>query len=368
MTGKISEDPDLVLNGTEKYAASRGGANYGVIGSTLAAWMAALAETLTNKTINAANNTISNLGLSMFASGVVDTDTTLAANSDGRVATQKAVKAYADALIAANDAMVFKGVVDCSANPNYPAADRGWTYKVSVAGKIGGGSGINVEIGDMLICITDGTASGNQATVGAAWSIVQANVDGSVTGPASSTDGNFALFNGASGKVVKDSGIALASAADFKAGTANKLLDAAVRSNTPCFVAHKNGTNQTGVVSATWTQLTFGTEVYDIGNYFASNVWTPPAGKVHLSASFYATGTIAGGALVGVAIAKNGANLRHAFVPSGSNFGGASISCDDVANGTDTYSVFIYVTTTSGTATVDGGSQNTHFSGHWLSP
>lgn len=114
------------------------------------------------------------------SAATIDTDTTLAANSDTRVASQKAVKAYADALIAANDAMVFLGVIDCSANPNYPAANRGATYRVSVAGKIGGGSGPNVEAGDMLICLTDGTAAGNHATVGAQWSIIQVNLDGAL--------------------------------------------------------------------------------------------------------------------------------------------------------------------------------------------
>lgn len=90
-------------------------------------------------------------------------------------------KAYVDNLIAAQDAMVFKGVIDCSANPNYPAADRGWTYRVSVAGKIGGASGPNVEVGDILICLTDGTVSGDHATVGANWSIIQTNIDGALT-------------------------------------------------------------------------------------------------------------------------------------------------------------------------------------------
>lgn len=121
--------------------------------------------------------------------------------------TDAVTKTYADALIAAADAMVFKGVIDCSANPNYPAADRGWTYKISVAGKIGGASGVVVEVGDTAMCITDGTASGTQAGVGAQWDVVQANLDGAVTGPASSTDNALALFNGAGGKVLKDSGV-----------------------------------------------------------------------------------------------------------------------------------------------------------------
>lgn len=135
------------------------------------------AEALTNKTINAALNTISNIALSMFAANVADTDVTLAANSDARVATQKAVKAYIDALLNANDALVFKGGIDCSANPNYPAADAGHVYKVTVAGKIGGASGIDVTAGDTLYCITDASAGGDQATVGTDWVIVQANVN-----------------------------------------------------------------------------------------------------------------------------------------------------------------------------------------------
>ena len=52
----------------------------------------------------------------------LDTDGTLAANSDTKVASQKAMKTYADALIGANNAMVYKGVINCSGNPNYPAA------------------------------------------------------------------------------------------------------------------------------------------------------------------------------------------------------------------------------------------------------
>lgn len=79
--------------------------------------------------------------------------------------------------VSLTDPLVFKGVVDCSANPNYPAADAGDLYKVSVAGKIGGGSGPNVEVGDTLLCITDATASGTHAGVGANWVILQTNID-----------------------------------------------------------------------------------------------------------------------------------------------------------------------------------------------
>ena len=110
----------------------------------------------------------------------LDTDETLAANSDTKIATQQAVKAYVDALADVINALQYKGATDCSGNPNYPAASKGHLYKVSVAGKIGGASGIAVEANDMFICNTDATASGNQATVGAYWDIIQGNIVGAL--------------------------------------------------------------------------------------------------------------------------------------------------------------------------------------------
>lgn len=101
------------------------------------------------------------------------------------------------------DPLIYKGVIDCGSNPNYPSASVGHVYKVSVAGKIGGASGINVEAGDALICAVD-TVAGDQATVGANWNIIQVNLDGAVIGPASSTSSNIAEFDGISGKLIKD--------------------------------------------------------------------------------------------------------------------------------------------------------------------
>ncbi|MBU1173685.1 MAG: hypothetical protein KKD44_29290, partial [Proteobacteria bacterium] len=85
----------------------------------------------------------------------------------------KKAQEAAEAII---DALVYKGAIDCSGNPNYPAADAGWTYKVSVAGKIGGASGIIVQVGDTPICFVDSSAEGDQAAVGANWNVLQANI------------------------------------------------------------------------------------------------------------------------------------------------------------------------------------------------
>ena len=88
-----------------------------------------------------------------YLAALISTDGTLGGGSpsDSYLPTQKAVKTYADNLLTANEAMIFKGAVDCSGNPNYPAASIGWTYKVSVAGKIGGASGPKVQVGDTFI-------------------------------------------------------------------------------------------------------------------------------------------------------------------------------------------------------------------------
>ena len=53
---------------------------------------------------------------------VIDEDN-MSSDSATKVPTQQSVKAYADGLLAANDAMIYKGVIACSTNPNYPAAD-----------------------------------------------------------------------------------------------------------------------------------------------------------------------------------------------------------------------------------------------------
>jgi hypothetical protein len=111
---------------------------------------------------------------------------------------------------ALTSALVYKGVIDCSTNPNYPAATQGWVYVVSVAGKIGGASGVSVQVDDTVICNTT-NGGGDQATVGADFNVIQGNVDGAVIGPASAVSGNVPSFNGTTGKLIQDSGKAAAS-------------------------------------------------------------------------------------------------------------------------------------------------------------
>lgn len=145
--------------------------------------------------------------LQLYASQL-STDGTLSSDSDSLVPSQKAVKTYADQLLATASALTFKGTMDLSGNPNYPSGVTGDVYAVSVAGKIGGASGVSLTQGDLILCITD-NAGGTQASVGADWTTIQLALNGIVIGPTSSVDGDIALFNGVSGAVIKDSGISI---------------------------------------------------------------------------------------------------------------------------------------------------------------
>lgn len=106
-----------------------------------------------------------------------DTDGTLAANSDTRIATQKAVKTYVDTTT--TGVLKFKGSTDCSANPNYPAAVKGDAYIVTVAGKIGGASGVSVDVGDIYAASAN-NAGGTQASVGTSWFVLEHNLVGAL--------------------------------------------------------------------------------------------------------------------------------------------------------------------------------------------
>ena len=143
---------------------------------------AASSNAFTNKTLDAqaTGNTVSNLTTTNFAAGIV-VSTVTAGSTNSQFPTALGVYNAIQAGFDANDAMQFKGGIDASTNPNYPAANAGWTYKITVAGLIGGASGVAVTPGDTLYCTVDGSAAGNQATVGANWIIVQANVDAATT-------------------------------------------------------------------------------------------------------------------------------------------------------------------------------------------
>lgn len=68
-----------------------------------------------------------------------------------------------------------RGEINCSTNPNYPAAKAGDRWEVTVAGKIGGAAGIDVDVYDEIVCKVD-NAGGTQAAVGNSFYVVQGNL------------------------------------------------------------------------------------------------------------------------------------------------------------------------------------------------
>jgi hypothetical protein len=134
---------------------------------------------------------------------------------------------------------------------------------------------------------------------------------------------------------------------------------------TVCFRAHKNGVNQTGVVSGQYTKVTFGTEEYDRGGYYNPTLsrWTPPAGLIHIDARAWCYQMSAASSF-GLHIYKNGALYKHQWI-SASQAGsdGAIVNCDDIASGTDYYELFVYLTSAT-TGIVHGAVDYSYFSGH----
>ena len=101
------------------------------------------------------------------------------------------------------------GIVDGTDNPlpstGYKA---GQMWRVAEEGTY---AGVECEIGDLIICLKD-HADGSAGNFD--FMVVQANIDGAVTGADSAVDGHIVVFNGATGKVIKDSNIAIDSLND----------------------------------------------------------------------------------------------------------------------------------------------------------
>ncbi len=88
----------------------------------------------------------------------------------GTNTTQLATTAFvATALVGR---LLNKGNYDCAAAPNFPAGTSGDIWFVSNGGKIGGGAGKLVDLGDVFYC-KGNTAAGDLATVGGNWVVLK---------------------------------------------------------------------------------------------------------------------------------------------------------------------------------------------------
>ena len=107
-------------------------------------------------------------------------------------AAEQAAKSYADSILGANDAMVFKGTLGTggTATALPTTYQTGWTYRVITAGTY---AGQQCEVGDLIIAVADATGDGSNAD----WTIAQTNIDGAVTHSADLTADNIVVGNGA---------------------------------------------------------------------------------------------------------------------------------------------------------------------------
>ena len=160
---------------------------------------------------------ITNRPWSISITGMAD-----GATKDGEghvISTYYATNTRVNELLAAADALIFKGVLDSSQaydddgrkvyrslpTNGYSA---GWTYKVNHDDTY---AGYVCEVGDLVIAINDGPVSGVEVRP-QDWTVVQANLESAITGTGNLvTPKSFAIFEGSSGKTVRDTGIYLVS-------------------------------------------------------------------------------------------------------------------------------------------------------------
>lgn len=136
--------------------------------------------------------------------------------------------------------------------------------------------------------------------------------------------------------------------------------------NALSFSVHKNGTNQTGIISGVWTVLTWSTEEWDTQNNFASNTFTPTiAGKYHLIAQIK-WGAAVDAIILIVAIYKNGVPYKYREIRSSGAAADqtSGVSCIADANGTtDYFNAYVYHNMGSDQV-ANGDTAATFFQGH----
>ena len=116
---------------------------------TFDTYLAATTKTLTNKTIDADNNTLSNIEVDNLKSGVLDTDLSSVAATDTTLASAKAIKSYVDSQVTAQD-LDFQG-------------DTGGALSIDLDSEtldIAGGTGIDTSgSGNTLTVAIDSTVA-----------------------------------------------------------------------------------------------------------------------------------------------------------------------------------------------------------------
>lgn len=133
--------------------------------------------------------------------GTPTAPTAASTTNNTQLATTEFVQTLVNNLMDAKDALRFIGTLN--AGDTLPAANAGHVYRATGDGAI---STLEVHAGDTLTCCIDNTAADTPEN----WFVTHTNHDGQVMGPTSSADAHVAVFDGTTGKLIKDSGFTIA--------------------------------------------------------------------------------------------------------------------------------------------------------------
>lgn len=235
---------------------------------------------------------------------------------DNSVATTSYVQSEITSALAASDAMIFKGTLgtdgDITALPN-TTAKTGWTYRVNASGYIASGSFTTtkpssgdydaVEIGDLVICLTDGSSSKS-----ATWTIAQTNIDGAVTTSGESTENHVAVY-GANNSLIKDSGFTIGKSVPSNAEFTDTKVTAVA--NHYGYDSSKAGTKtvSSGSVTFNSTYVLTGVTIDAAGHVTAVTGGKLPAANNYSLPT--ASTTTKGGVKVGTGLTMSGETLNH---------------------------------------------------------
>ena len=148
-------------------------------------------QTLTNKTVDADNNTVSNLEVDNLKSGVLDTDLTSVSASDDTLASAKAIKTYVDSNITAQDLDITDGTTTSAVDlDSQTLTVQGTTNEVEVsltdqAFTVGLPTSITTNVTGNLTGNVTGDVTGNADTASALETARTISLSGDVSGSVS---------------------------------------------------------------------------------------------------------------------------------------------------------------------------------------
>ena len=223
-------------------------------------------ETLTNKTIDVDNNTVSNIEVDNLKSGVLDTDLSSVSGSDDTLASAKAIKSYVDTQIATEDTLTELNDTSISS----PAAGHLIIYDNTAShwenATLTAGSNISITNGDGAITIAS-TDTNTQLSQEQVEDYVGGMLDGTETFIDVSyddTDGNidFVVPVKDEDNMASDSATHLATQQSIKA-----YVDTQVGTNTLTVYKY---TATAGQTTFTGSDDASATLAYTVGNLFVT--------------------------------------------------------------------------------------------------